>query len=130
MDTLKYTLNDIQPNVFETIVFKNENNEDCISGYRINYNISQLDNGVWQYYTLELSTVMYDYIKGDRDKIYECIISKIVRQRYPDNDMTAIISNYLAEPDNDKYINEFLEVQNWRKVAKTVAKYVVDNEII
>ena len=130
MDNLKYTISENKPAVFETILYKNDNNEDCVAGYRVNYDISQLEDGKWQYYVLDLSTTMYDYIKEDSTKVYECIIVKIVRQRYPDNDMTAVLSNYLAEPDNEKYAAEFAAAQNWRKVAKSVAKYIVDNNII
>lgn len=131
MDTLTYNISENKPFVFETLVAKDINTGDeVVLGYRINYCISQNEDGFWQYYTLDLSTTMYDYIKGDSNKVYECVISKIVRQRYPDNDMTAIISNYLNEPDNEKYINEFKDVQEWRKLAKSVAKYIVDNEII
>lgn len=131
MDTLTYNISENKPFVFETLVAKDVNTGDeVVLGYRINYCISQNEDGFWQHYTLDLSTTMYDYIKGDSNKVYECVISKIVRQRYPDNDMTAILSNYLNEPDNEKYIKEFREVQDWRKVAKSVAKYIVDNEII
>ena len=130
MNTLKYIVSENKPFVFETIVSTNEDGTLQILGYRLNYNISQIDTNKWQYYSLDLSTTMYEYIKGDKDKVYECIITKIIRQRYPDNDMTAILSNYLNEPDNEKYVNEFKEVQEWRKVAKSVAKYIVDNEII
>lgn len=130
MDNLKYTISENKPAVFETILYKNDKNEDCVAGYRVNYDISQLEDGKWQYYVLDLSTTMYDYIKEDSTKVYECIIVKIVRQRYPDNDMTAVLSNYLAEPDNEKYAAEFAEAQKWRKVAKSVAKYIVDNNII
>lgn len=130
MDNLKYTISENKPAVFETILYKNDKNEDCVAGYRVNYDISQLEDGKWQYYVLDLSTTMYDYIKEDSTKVYECIIVKIVRQRYPDNDMTAVLSNYLAEPDNEKYAAEFMEAQKWRKVAKSVAKYIVDNNII
>ena len=130
MDNLKYNISENRPFVFETVVATNQDGDHQILGYRLNYNITQIEDDRWQYYTLELSTTMYEYIKGDKEKIYECIITKIIRQRYPDNDMTAILSNYLNEPDNEKYINEFKEVQEWRKVAKSVAKYIVDNEII
>jgi hypothetical protein len=131
MDRLTYNISENKPFVFETLVGKDINTgEEVVFGYRINYCIGQNEDGLWQHYTLDLSTTMYDYIKGDSNKVYECVISKIVRQRYPDNDMTAILSNYLSEPDNEKYIKEFREVQDWRKVAKSVAKYIVDNEII
>jgi hypothetical protein len=129
MDTLKYTISDDRPIVFETITIKDGDNH-IPYGYKLNYNVTQLEDGKWQYYTLPLSTTMYDYIKGDSNKVYECIISKIVRQRYPDNDMIAILSNYLCEPENEKYIKEFKDVQEWRKEAKSVAKFVVDNNII
>lgn len=130
MNTLEYNISDSKPFVFETIVGKDEYGNMHPILYKLNYNMTQLADGSWQYYTLELSTTMYNYIQGDKDKVYECIITKIIRQRYPDNDMTAILSNYLNEPDNEKYVNEFKEVQEWRKFAKSIAKYIVDNEII
>jgi hypothetical protein len=131
MDTLILNTSESKPFVFDTIVANNPDTGNTFPvGYRINYNIRQNENGLWEFYTLDLSTTMYDFIQGDPTKVYECITVKIIRQKYPDNDMTAILSNYLNEPDNEKYIKEFKDVQEWRKLAKSVAKYIVDNNLI
>lgn len=36
--------------------------------------------------------------------------------------MTAIINNYLADPDNEEYKSEMEEMQTWRKEAKELAQ--------
>ena len=51
---------------------------------------------------------------------YPTVTSAIIRHRYPDDDMTAVINNYLLSPDDDVAKSEFGAMQEWRKHAKEV----------
>ena len=57
---------------------------------------------------------------------YPTVTSAIIRHRYPDDDMTAVINNYLLSPDDDVAKSEFGAMQEWRKHAKEVAKAAVE----
>ena len=52
-----------------------------------------------------------------------------VEKYYDDNDATAILSNYLNEPENEKYKNEFIQLQACRSLAKTLAKTIIEENI-
>ncbi|MBR5569099.1 MAG: hypothetical protein IKW27_10220 [Bacteroidales bacterium] len=61
---------------------------------------------------------------------YGDIVSKIVAMKYSDSDVTAISLNYLNSEFVDsakrsEYINEYLELQNWRQKAKDIAKAAI-----
>lgn len=58
--------------------------------------------------------------------VYEHCVNKLISAKYPSDKMQAIINNYLADPNNPSYINEFNAMQAWRKVAKQAAKEAVD----
>ena len=57
---------------------------------------------------------------------YPTVTSAIIRHRYPDDDMTAVINNYLLSPDDDVAKSEFGAMQEWRKHAKEVADQVLN----
>ena len=42
--------------------------------------------------------------------------------------MDAIVNNYLADQTNDNAVEEMLEMQNWRKAAKVIAKEILKLE--
>ena len=42
--------------------------------------------------------------------------------KYNENEVIAIINNYLSEPKNTKYKKEFAELQEWRLTSKNYAK--------
>ena len=57
----------------------------------------------------------------------DVLIAHIIKGYYNDNQMTAIINNYLIDSENEEYKSEFLRMQNVRKVAKETSKYIVSN---
>lgn len=59
---------------------------------------------------------------------YDAIVSALVSAEYPRDKMDAIVNNYLADPTSDDAIEEMLEMQNWRKAAKIIAKEVLELE--
>ena len=48
------------------------------------------------------------------------LVSTIVRSRYTEDEVEAIMNNYLADPDG--HATEFLLLQTWRKKAKSAAR--------
>nr|DAG40139.1 MAG TPA: hypothetical protein [Caudoviricetes sp.] len=53
---------------------------------------------------------------------YDTIVNAIISAAYPADKMQAIINNHLLESDNTEHEQEFAEMQEWRKTAKSVAK--------
>lgn len=56
---------------------------------------------------------------------YDAIVAALINAEYPNDKMQAIVNNYLADPTSDDAIEEMLEMQNWRKAAKQIAKEVL-----
>lgn len=59
---------------------------------------------------------------------YEALTSKLIRKKYSQDAVEALYANYLAEPDNEKYIAEFNEFQAYRVECKAQAKTQVYDE--
>jgi hypothetical protein len=55
---------------------------------------------------------------------YPMLVSSLVRERYSEDDVEAIMNNYLADPEGHKA--DFDELQAWRAKAKQTAKEVID----
>ena len=53
---------------------------------------------------------------------YEQLVSKYIREKYSQDSVEAIIANYLNEPENETYIKEFNDFQEYRKNCKLRAE--------
>lgn len=89
--------------------------------YTINFNIEEID-------TQDEETQKFSYESvtlqpGNDD--YGNVVSALIHSRYTDDDMQAIINNYLDAPDNQEYNDEFKDMQDFRKQAKAIAKEFV-----
>lgn len=78
---------------------------------------NDLDVPVFQTLSVEMTG---DFGYGD-------IVAKIVSLKYSESDVTAISLNYLNSEFVDaakrsEYIDEYLELQDWRQKAKDIAK--------
>jgi hypothetical protein len=71
------------------------------------------DNSNDKYYEITIPGIKFNY---------EGIVDAIVTVAYPNDKMQAIINNYLLDQSDESFKNEFLEMQNWRKEAKRIAK--------
>jgi hypothetical protein len=65
--------------------------------------------------------------KEKEPETYETVYGSMVEKELKVNGYSlgriqAIINNYLAEPDNEKYIKEFLDLQECRKYCKEKIK--------
>lgn len=63
-----------------------------------------------------------------KDKRYSELVSRYVRQKYSQNDVEAILSNYAEDPSDTEYLNEFNEFQSYRKECKAKAHKEVYGE--
>lgn len=56
---------------------------------------------------------------------YDYLVSTLIKTRYNDNKVQAIINNYLLDSDDENIIKEFNEMQEWRKISKQIAKEIL-----
>ena len=61
-------------------------------------------------------------LNGNINQIKNELINKKIRERYSQDEVEAIINNYLDEPSNSQYLKEFQELQNYRKSVKNDIK--------
>lgn len=91
--------------------------------HTVNFNIEEInENGYkyrWQSVTLEIGVFTYP-----------AIVSAIVTERYPSDQMQAVVNNYLGDPDDPKIVGEMRDMQAWRAFAKQVAKDVLNMESV
>lgn len=57
---------------------------------------------------------------------YDDIVSKIVKTKYSDDEMTALINNHLLDDGDEEHTAEWKEMQEWRANAKKIAKEAVE----
>lgn len=58
---------------------------------------------------------------------YDTLVAALIRTRYSDDAMAAIINNRMAEPDDADIAAEWEEMQAWRREAKALAKQIIAN---
>lgn len=75
--------------------------EDKEQGYNYRHKAVTLEPGIWH---------------------YDAIVDAIITAEYPNGRMQAIVNNYLADPTSDNAVEEMLEMQNDRAMAKHFAK--------
>lgn len=56
---------------------------------------------------------------------YDGIVSALITCKYPSDRMQAVINNYLADPSDEGILQEFNDMQAWRKEAKIIAKEIL-----
>ena len=63
----------------------------------------------------------------DKQASYGELVERLVRKRYSQSQVEAIINNYLDNSENVQYKAEFLEMQAYRKECKAEAKKILRN---
>ena len=57
------------------------------------------------------------------DKVYGLMVERRLEEEgYTSSKIQAIVNNYLSEPDNYKYLQEFKDLQECRKKCKAEVK--------
>ena len=125
MAKLIKSTSDVKPEIM-TVYY----NEDNIPVYAsINLNIVENEN---MYYWDEL--VLPDFAlenihNAPNDVKYGVLVAHVIKAYYDDNKMTAILSNYLLDMTDEDHKKEFDTLQNLRKTAKEVSKYIIANSL-
>lgn len=99
---------------------------------RINFNVVEEHreaedgsrNTVYVYNMVEIPRKLPVIVPFSQDD-YPMLVSSLVRERYSEDDVEAIINNYLADPEGHKA--DFDELQAWRVKAKEVAREVIES---
>lgn len=93
-------------------------NNAGIDMVRIPYEITEISPSIYSWRELSVKFINFNY--GG-------LVSAIIGLQYSPNEMTAIINNYLLDADDDSK-REFIEMQNYRKYAKQLAKEILKIE--
>lgn len=78
---------------------------------------------------LEESQTYYSWIETKLPlgkPTYDDIVARIVKTKYSDDEMTALINNHLLDDGDEGHIAEWKEMQEWRAYAKKIAKEAVE----
>ena len=95
----------------------------------INVNIVETNMGyAWDALVLP-EFALNNIHEADSDSKKSVLISHIIKAYYNDNQMSAILNNYLVDMEDEDYKAEFLEMQKIRKIAKDTAKHIVNYNI-
>ena len=79
-------------------------------------------------YDIERKDDGYEYreiILQPGHKTYDEIVASLVSDKYPHDRMEAIVNNYLADPSDEGILQEFNDMQAWRREAKALAKEIL-----
>ena len=88
----------------------------------INYGVEKVDepdemNGKYRYASVTLPAGVMDY---------RTIVSAIVNNEYSNDEMQAVINNYMLDPDDEEVRNEWDMMQAVRAYAKQLAHRYID----
>lgn len=98
-----------KPKYFDSIRVNHKNS------YKINYNIRFND---------DLKCWEWDTALVEGSLTYDKIVDAMVDSKYPKDKMQAIINNYLIDP-TDEHVDEFKQMQDFRKYSKGYAKEIL-----
>ena len=87
--------------------------------YKAEYNIifNIFENNEKILYSLRIPKSLFSYDK---------LVSDLIKLRYNNDQMQAIINNYLLDNEtNENAVEEFKTMQDWRKLSKTIAKDIL-----
>lgn len=63
---------------------------------------------------------------SEKQNAYGELVEQLVRKRYSQSQVEAIINNYLDDSENEQYRAEFFEMQAYRKECKAEAKAILN----
>ena len=63
--------------------------------------------------------------ESEKQNAYGELVAMLVRKKYTQSDVEAIINNYLDDPGNSQYRAEFLALQVYRRECKDRAKGIL-----
>lgn len=85
----------------------------------INIDITLKDDGTYEYDQVHLKPGHYNYAG---------VIDGLVCHKYPQDVMSAVQNNYLADPKDPEALAEFNKMQAWRREAKIIAREIFSEQ--
>lgn len=89
-----------------------------INGERINPPHLEVPEDYLDSDYIEINGVNYPVISFD----INYLIDYIIKLKYSPEDQIAILCNIELDSDNEYYVTRYNEMQEWRKIAKDIAK--------
>lgn len=86
---------------------------------KVPYDIEECSPGIFTWRELDMRLTSFNY--GG-------LVAELVGINYSDSEMTAIINNYLLDPDDEEAKREFTEMQEWRKKSKEIAHRILNDK--
>lgn len=77
----------------------------------------------------ESATTQYQWTELDLpigNPTYASLVSGLIRGRYTDDEMTAIVNNHLLDDGDDEHEAEWQAMQEWRAEAKVMAREILE----
>lgn len=103
----------IEPNLVDTYLVNGRR------WYDININVTQHGN-IYRWEQLTIPSDKFDY---------SGVVDSLIVYKYPNDKMQAIINNYLLDQNDQHAVNEFNEMQEWRRRSKELAKEILTYEL-
>lgn len=96
----------IKPDILETYVLGG------VRRYDINIDVTQ-EGEIYKWEQVHVPIEKWNY---------SGVVDALVQYKYPLDKMQAVINNYLLDPNDVFAVEEFNNMQAWRKEAKEIAK--------
>ena len=87
---------------------------------KVPYDIVEVSPGIFEWRELDLRISNFNYAG---------LVSELIGVKYNDSEMTAVINNYLLDPEDENIKNEFLKMQECRKEAKEIARQILNDNV-
>ena len=114
----------------ELMTISTSKDKSTVTAAAINVNVLKLTDGTYEWDQLVLPAFAVNNIHiADETTKYNVLVSHIIKAYYNDNMMTAILNNYLLDPEDSAHLKEFNAMQKVRKLAKETAKKIVADKI-
>jgi hypothetical protein len=97
-----------------SVTFYKTNVEERV---KIPYNIEEIVPGIYSWHELDIKPVHFNY--GG-------LVSELIGIKYSDDEMIAIINNYLFDNNDEDAKLKFEQMQEYRIEAKNIAKTIID----
>lgn len=87
----------------------------------IRFDIHEVEQG------FECDEVEYNHKEDLSPSDYGQMVSCIIRGKYSEDAVEAILNNYLSDPTDEHHAAEFNLLQSWRNEAKERAREIIDS---
>lgn len=92
------------------------------------YNVIKIYANYSYQFLIEFNMDDNNYVhkcNSENEFTYDYLVDVFIQKKYNNSQMQAIINNYLLDSTNAKYLKEFEEMQEYRKVVKQFCKDIL-----